>query len=950
MCEYKAIYKWFLVVFYRKGEVMTAIVYPLGLYLIPTLMLGFLGFEIWLRHKKSVNHRIAFVFMLATSMYYLGEYTRALVPIEYSEELLRYWQHPAAILGWCTMVHFYFCITRYTEKLKKPLYLTVSYLPMLLIGASLILGDRWDHLIFRVSQAGIWKPVYYQLGYYIIWAGIVAYMIFIFNMLYLSIRRADNKQERLMRRTLMKCMAFVFMLYIGSLLLCVWLPGLKNIPSSQRLIGDLFFAISLRWVMLKHNFLPSYSGMFKTLYELSPAGILLLDDKALIREANQEAGEVFSSPAQQLKDMPVYELVSKSKQHAFMQVYNKFFARKRLRNNIQLKMKNRRGETIFTLIDADFIKYENEHLMLAIIRNVTAVKQSEIKRQEAERQQKKLAEKLEIVTMLTSDAFFDWDLAKNKLEWSERIYQLLKLPSQMELQVNEFQKWIHPEDVHVVKQAVAYALKDNYQMHIEVRLRRGDGQWIWVSSTALVKRNPQGKAMRMIGAVTDITERKETERRIEYLAYHDTLTGLPNRLKFQQKMDETIKQANKYMGMAGVLLIDLDRFKLINDTLGHQSGDQVLQIMSARLQTAVSSDGLVARLGGDEFIILLYPNKEDAYFSKVADRVLHCCLDPIFLPEQEFIVGASIGGSLYPQHGKSHEQLVKHADIAMYRAKENGGNRIEWYNQQMNLKIQRRMDMEAKLRKAVENHEFVIYYQPQYGISADIPFGMEALLRWHSDDGVKLPESFIDLAEEIGIMHQIGDIVLRNACLQIHQWNSREQWKQPLALSVNISWRHFSQPEFTQNIVRILEETGLPPSLLCLELKESMILQHLDLSKQVLQEITDAGIRIALDDFGTAYSTWSLLRQLPVQVIKIDRSFIWNMLSANEDHSMVNAILNLSAGLGKEVIAEGVETVEQWEHLKELGCEKFQGYNFSLPKPAQEIEALLQKACRAKFI
>ncbi|WP_284644077.1 putative bifunctional diguanylate cyclase/phosphodiesterase [Paenibacillus silviterrae] len=440
----------------------------------------------------------------------------------------------------------------------------------------------------------------------------------------------------------------------------------------------------------------------------------------------------------------------------------------------------------------------------------------------------------------------------------------------------------------------------------------------------------------VLAVIRDITARKQEELYTQYIAHHDPLTGLANRLKFNQMLEEKLAEAERKARKLAVLLIDLDRFKFINDTLGHQFGDEALIELSNRLTEAIGEQGVVTRLGGDEFALLLPGINEIDEVILTAESILQLFLRPVELQEREFYLAASIGISLYPNDGDSTSHLMKNADIAMYHAKSSGGNQYRFYTQELNAALRRHVDMETALRKSLENGELELYYQPQYDLAADRLTGAEALLRWHSKElGAVSPVEFIPLAEQSGLIVMIGQWVLEEACREAVGWAGLSDY--PMTVSVNVSAIQLMQPDFVYIVTRALRATGLPAGQLCLEITESMVMDKLTMVMKTLDELVALGIHISMDDFGTGYSSLSVIQQLPVSSIKIDRSFIMNMTEEQLERSIVPAIISMSHMLGKEVVAEGVENAEQLNILRGLHCDTGQGYFFSKPLPAEEM-------------
>ncbi len=429
--------------------------------------------------------------------------------------------------------------------------------------------------------------------------------------------------------------------------------------------------------------------------------------------------------------------------------------------------------------------------------------------------------------------------------------------------------------------------------------------------------------------------------RVEYLAYHDGLTALPNRSLFSKLLEQSIHQANRYDRQLAVLFLDLDRFKQINDTLGHVAGDQLLQEIAARLKTCLRDSDTVARLGGDEFVVLLPQLEEQAYAASVAQKILAAVARPFTLIGQEFRITASIGISLHPQDGLDEQSLTKNADIAMYQAKEEGKNNYQFYSETLNANSLERLTLESGLRHALERSEFQLHYQAKRDIRTGRITGVEALLRWqHPDLGTIAPMQFIPVAEETGLIVPIGRWVLATACRQNMAW--QELGLPRVIVAVNLTARQFADDRLLSDLAEILAATGMDARLLELEIAESLLMRDVERSLRTLGGLRDLGVRIAIDDFGIGYSSLSTLKRFPLDTIKIDRSFIRDMESIAEDKALTEAIIAMGRTLSMTVVAQGVETKEQADFLRMNACDEFQGFYLNRPAPAERIASLLQ--------
>ena len=472
--------------------------------------------------------------------------------------------------------------------------------------------------------------------------------------------------------------------------------------------------------------------------------------------------------------------------------------------------------------------------------------------------------------------------------------------------------------------------------------RRKDGSLYYEENTITPIKDNGGNITHFISSGKDITERMQTEERLQYLVHHDALTELPNRALFMDRLGQTLARAQWHDRAVAVLFLDLDRFKMINDTLGHEAGDRSLQRLSKRLSACVHEGDTVARVGGDEFAIVIDNIALADSVAIVARKILEALSRPFVIDGHEFYVTTSIGISLYPEDGADAQTLLKHADIAMYRSKEQGRNTYQFYSAHMSTKAFERLNLETSLRHALEREEFRLHYQPQVDLESGRVTGVEALLRWqHPDLGLVAPVDFIPLLEETGLILPVGEWVLWTACTQIRSW--QEAGLEPVRMAINLSGRQFDEPHLVDRITEIMREAGLDPIWLEFEITESVLMKNESLTMEAFQALEAAGVRLAIDDFGTGYSSLSYLKRFPIDTIKIDRSFIRDVTVDPDDAAIAQAIIAMGRSLKLHVIAEGVETQEQLAFLREQQCHGMQGYLFSRPVPAEEITPLLKK-------
>ncbi|MDP2794283.1 MAG: EAL domain-containing protein [Sulfurisoma sp.] len=479
----------------------------------------------------------------------------------------------------------------------------------------------------------------------------------------------------------------------------------------------------------------------------------------------------------------------------------------------------------------------------------------------------------------------------------------------------------------------------------ELLNRRKDGEQFWCMESLSSLRDAQGKVTHFVGVIEDISERKYTEETIRRLAYSDPLTDLPNRLQFRERLEQATIWCKRTGGLVALCYIDLDRFKAVNDTLGHQAGDLLLKCAAERILANVREGDVVARLGGDEFAIVAgnIHRGEDA--AVIAEKVAHALRQPMTLDGHELHVSASIGISLFPTDATDLDDLVKKADIALYAAKEQGRNNFRFYAQDINVLTLERLKLENDLRKAVERDELRLEYQPRVAIGGGEVVGVEALVRWqHPTLGRIPPGRFIPVAEETGSILGIGEWVLVESCRQAGRWD--REGLPPLIVSVNLSARQFGRPGLLEFIRVALETEGLPPERLELEITESALMRDPAVAVRLLSELKTFGVKVSIDDFGTGYSSLAQLRQLPVDVLKIDRSFVQQMTVDTEDRAIVETVLSLARAIDVDVVAEGVETAAQDALLRAMGCDFVQGYYYARPLPAAVVSAMLHASPR----
>jgi diguanylate cyclase (GGDEF)-like protein/PAS domain S-box-containing protein len=465
---------------------------------------------------------------------------------------------------------------------------------------------------------------------------------------------------------------------------------------------------------------------------------------------------------------------------------------------------------------------------------------------------------------------------------------------------------------------------------------RPDGRRVWLRTSKLPLWDREGKVIGLLGTYEDITQRKVAEERVQYLAYYDALTGLPNRTLLQDRLSKALASARRRKDKVALLFLDFDRFKDINDSLGHSVGDLFLQEVAERLKKWAREQDTVARVGGDEFVIVLTAVKDGADAALAAERLIRAMSAEFVVQGRSLSISCSLGISVFPEHGRDCEALIKNADAAMYCAKGNGGHNFRFFTEDMNAQTVERLTLESSLRLALNKKQLFLVYQPQMDIATGKIVGLEALIRWqHPELGLVPPDKFIRIAENIGLIVPIGEWVLRTACSQARKW--QDEGLPAVTVAVNVSAVQFRQEDFCELVRKILRETGLAPQYLELELTESLLLTNADVTLSVIQELKAIGVTLAIDDFGTGYSSFSYLRQFQVSKLKIDRSFIRDVTLNPDDAAITAAIISMAKSLNLRVIAEGVEDEAQMTFLRVNRCDEIQGYYFSKPLAVDNV-------------
>jgi diguanylate cyclase (GGDEF)-like protein/PAS domain S-box-containing protein len=577
---------------------------------------------------------------------------------------------------------------------------------------------------------------------------------------------------------------------------------------------------------------------------------------------------------------------------------------------------------------------------LLVLRDVTQRVRTEKALRESE-------ERYALAAQGSNDGLWDWDLRTNKMHISPRWKAMLGYDDdEIGHAPEEWLDRIKQEDAARVRRQIQEHLKGlTPNLEIEHRIRRKDGTYCWVLGRGLAVRDEHQVPYRMAGSLTDISERKQAEEKLVYDAFHDALTGLHNRAMFMERLEATLTRSLRRRDSPfAVLFLDLDRFKVVNDSLGHAIGDKLLIEVAGRLRDSLRQVDTIARLGGDEFGVLLEDIGQPAQAVKVAERILKALGVAFDLEGHTVFTTASIGIALSGSHITHPEEMLRDADIAMYRAKQLGRSCYVVFDKHMYSQARYMMQIEGELREAVERGELEVYYQPIVALRTSDVLGMEALLRWrHPQRGLLLPDEFLHAAEDSELILPIGYCVLREACLQTANWQEEMGFDPPLTVSVNLSRRQLRDPELIPHVQSALAETGLLGGCLILEITEDVMMEDAAGFTDILKRLKQLGVRLHMDDFGARYSSLSVLNEFPFDSIKIDRSFVGKLQRSKGDVEIVRAMIQLGHSLSKHVVAEGVETEEELAHLRTVDCDYGQGFYFCVPGSASEVEAFLKK-------
>ena len=600
------------------------------------------------------------------------------------------------------------------------------------------------------------------------------------------------------------------------------------------------------------------------------------------------------------------------------------------------------GATLWVSVVTSLIRRDSgepQHF-ISVVQDISARQAAEAALRESEEKFRQLADNIPEIFWIT-------DARQRKLHYLSPGFETLTGACLKEVlrRPRSWLKVVHPEDRERVR--LARKALPSAEYNVEYRIVLANGGVRWVHDQAFPVCDASGAVYRIAGIGADVTHRKEAEEKLVYLAHYDGLTGLPNRVLFFDRLQQTVAQAARRGVSAAVMFLDLDRFKIVNDTLGHGVGDDLLRQVAQRLCACIRDGDTVARFSGDEFVLIVNDlhGPEDA--RHIGQKVLQAFAEPFRVAGHEIFVSTSMGISMYPADSADEQALVKDADTAMYRAKESGRNNFQFYTREMNARAMYRLNLESSLRHALERGEFRLHYQPKACLHTGSITGLEALLRWERPGhGLVSPADFVPLLEDTGLIVPVGEWVLGEACRQVKAW--RDAGREPVSIAINISARQFAARNLGEVIKRVLDEHQADPRYIELELTESLLMVNTEEAVRTLEYLKSLGLRLSIDDFGTGYSSLSYLKRFPIDALKIDRSFIDQITTDVDDATITRAVIGMAHNLGLKVVAEGVETQEQLTFLSENGCDEAQGYFFAHPQPAHEVAKWLTAALSAR--
>jgi diguanylate cyclase (GGDEF)-like protein/PAS domain S-box-containing protein len=735
-------------------------------------------------------------------------------------------------------------------------------------------------------------------------------------------------------------------------------------------VGGLLVLVLVRSLRLEQDRLTERNGYIRTLVDSAVDGILTIDERGIIQSVNPSACRIFGYQQADLVGRNVSMLMPEPFRGAHDGYLARYVATRQ--NHVigsirEVEGVGSNGERFPLELSVGAFEHRGRLLFTGILHDITERKKAKealedaysvLERRVHERtrelhglneqlveqlqRQKEAESSLRLAAQVfanASEAILITDTQGNVLDINASYERITGYQREDVVGRNpRFAKsGRHPDEYY--REMWQTILRDGrWEGEIWDRRRNGEVYPKWLTINAV--KDETGQTTHYIGIFSDISHIKAVEQRLEQLAYYDALTGLPNRMLFRDRLEHEFVVSGRKKAKVAVFFIDLDRFKIVNDTLGHAAGDALLVEVARRISACVRKSDTVARLGGDEFTVILTDVNEVGHVAQVAANIITSLTQPVRIKDQDAYIGASIGIAFYPDDGQDFVAVTKNADIAMYKAKESGRGNYQFFKEEMNERSSRRLSMEQRLRKAMERGEFFLLYQPKASLRTGTVTGMECLVRWRNEEGALVPPSdFIPVAEEIGLIVPLGEWILRAACTQGARW--RDQGIGPFRLAVNLSAAQFQNGEIRDRVEVILRETGFPAAWLELEITESMVMGDVRQAIRIMGNLRDTGVHIAIDDFGTGYSSLGYLKNFPIQTLKIDQTFVRYLTTDSSDAAIVSAIISMAHRLKLEVVAEGVETVEQMAFLADEQCDQIQGYLLGRPVPAETMEQIL---------
>jgi diguanylate cyclase (GGDEF)-like protein/PAS domain S-box-containing protein len=649
----------------------------------------------------------------------------------------------------------------------------------------------------------------------------------------------------------------------------------------------------------------------RNVIERSPDAYIIIDRQGVIQFANHAAAVLFGAHPSVLTGQPFGFPIEADQ-------------------TTDVDIVNPRGEDLIAEMRVVETEWGGNDAHIAVLRDITERRRSEQALRESEK-------RLALVMDASMLGFWDLDLRNNRLTCNDKLYWILGyMPGEIEQRSDAWVPLIFPDDLARARQAVGDHVRGKTStFRVELRLRAKSGNWCWVLSQGeVVERDEGGHPQRIIGIIENIDERKDVEERIRHVSQHDVLTGLPNRALLHEFSEHVLSSARRGGNGSAFLFVDLDRFKPINDTYGHSIGDAILKEAAQRLAACVRAEDLVGRLGGDEFLTVLshIENGEDA--AKVARHALQSLDRPFHVEGIELRVSSSIGISLFPQDGQNVKDLINNADTAMYHAKESGRNNFQFFKREFNERASHALSIENGLHNGLEQEEFILFYQPLIDTETQAIVGAEALLRWPAMNAA--PEQFIPVAEATGFMKILGEWVVQEACRQQRRW--RDDGFLSFPVSINVSPTQFRQKSFVRSIGDAIAKAHLHPRDISLEVTESMLMRSVDEAAGVLHSLKELGVKVALDNFGTGYTCLHYLSRLPIDVLKLDQSFVKHLGREKPSLAIAEGVIALGQAFKMEIVAEGIESEEALGLLKARHCRRGRGFHFCRPLPAREFE------------